>query len=217
MADVTLPYTFTSNTTISASQMNANLQALRDGVNDIDLANLSSTLTQYVAQAGDLKATARSSAPTGWLLCDGSAVSRTTYAALFSAIGTTYGTGDGSTTFNVPDLRGRVPMGVDGAAGRIASNDALGQSGGSQTHTLTEAELPTHSHPGYNGYGFVMDEGGSATHFADPVPGAVGNYNWNPPGSSPFPDEPTTTGDTGSSSAHNNLQPYQVVNWVIKT
>jgi microcystin-dependent protein len=88
--------------------------------------------------------------PTGWLLCTGQAVSRTTYAALFAAIGTTYGSGDGSTTFNVPDMRGRFPAGADdmgttrGAAGRIGT--AMGASGGSQKKQLTSAHLPSHGH-----------------------------------------------------------------------
>lgn len=73
------------------------------------------------------------SVPTGWLLCNGQAVSRTTYAALFSAIGTAWGSGDGSTTFNVPDLRGRVPRGV-AASG---DGDELGDEFGSDTHQHT--------------------------------------------------------------------------------
>lgn len=93
---------------------------------------------------------AGSSAPTGWLFCDGSPVSRTTYASLFSAIGTTYGAGDGSTTFNVPDLRGRVVAGVDNMggsdAGRLDWANTLGTFGGAQTHTLTTAEMPSHTH-----------------------------------------------------------------------
>src|SRR5688572_13958247 len=88
---------------------------------------------------------AGSSAPTDWLLCDGSAVSRTTYANLFAVIGTTYGSGDGSTTFNLPDLRGRTVAGKDNmggaAANRITSGGSgiagttLGAVGGTQTHT----------------------------------------------------------------------------------
>src|SRR5262245_20713237 len=84
---------------------------------------------------------AGSSAPTGGLLCDGSAVSRTTYAALFAVVGTTYGAGDGSTTFGVPDLRGRFPLGK-AAAG---TGSSLGASGGSIDHTHTGA---AHTHTG---------------------------------------------------------------------
>lgn len=78
-------------------------------------------------------------APSGFLMCDGSAISRSTYADLFSAIGTTYGVGDGSTTFNLPDMSGRVPIGV-------SLDIALGDVGGEETHTLLTNELPSHSH-----------------------------------------------------------------------
>ena len=89
-------------------------------------------ITAYVAAA----------APTGWLLCDGSAVSRTTYAALFAVIASTYGAGDGTTTFNVPDLRGRIPVGKN-----AATFGALAATGGEETHILTSpAEIPSHTH-----------------------------------------------------------------------
>lgn len=106
---------------------------------------------------------AGSSAPTGYLFCDGSAISRTTYSALFTVISVDYGVGDGSTTFNLPDLRGRVAAGKDnmdnivgtggGAASRLTSGSAagvdgstLGASGGAQEHSLTAAQNGTHSH-----------------------------------------------------------------------
>jgi len=100
-------------------------------------------------------------APTGWLLCDGAAVSRTTYSDLFTAISTTFGIGDGSTTFNVPDFRGRVAVGMDnfgaGDATRIAGasipsrssdtwDDTIGGTAGEDLHQLTVAELAAHTH-----------------------------------------------------------------------
>ena len=78
-------------------------------------------------------------APSGFLLCDGSAISRTTYSELFSVIGTTYGVGDGSTTFNIPLMEGRVVIGV-------SVYYALGTAGGTESVTLTEEELPAHYH-----------------------------------------------------------------------
>lgn len=128
------------------------------------LANLvSQAETQYFPPTGALQPFAGSTAPTGWLLCYGQAVSRTTYANLFSVIGTTYGVGDGSTTFNVPDLRGRSLIGLDNmggsAAGRVAAATSLGQAAGTETknisHTHTTGDvtlsaaqsgLPAHTH-----------------------------------------------------------------------
>lgn len=81
--------------------------------------------------------------PAGWLPCAGGAVNRAAYPALFAVIGTTYGAGNGSTTFNLPDLRGRVPVGVDSTQSEF---DAIGKAGGAKTHTLTAQEMPSHTH-----------------------------------------------------------------------
>lgn len=95
---------------------------------------------------------AGSISPSGWLICDGTAVSRTTYATLFATVSTTYGVGDGSTTFNVPDLRGRAIIGKDdmgvGSANRVvnAQADILGGSMGEENHTLSSSEMPNHTH-----------------------------------------------------------------------
>jgi microcystin-dependent protein len=143
--------------------------------------------------------------PAGWLLCDGQTVSRTTYAPLFGVIGTSFGGGDGSTTFNLPDLRGRVPLGKDNmgglSAGRVTdpSGSALGGAGGEEKHTLSLAEIPAHSHyidandktGGPNGW--VVDMNGDA-----------------------LIDRTATTATAGGSGPHNNLQPYLVVNYIVK-
>ena len=88
---------------------------------------------------GSIYMYAGSTAPSGFLICDGSAVSRTIYADLYSEIGTTYGSGDGSSTFNLPDLTGRVIVGV-------SSSHSLGDTGGEEAHTLMTSEIPSHSH-----------------------------------------------------------------------
>lgn len=104
-----------------------------------DLVYVSAQPPAQTVPAGIIEPFAGTIVPTGYLLCDGSAVSRSTYATLFDVIGTTFGSGDGSTTFNVPDLSGRVPLGVSSA-------HLLGSTGGSETVILTESELPAHVH-----------------------------------------------------------------------
>ena len=173
--------------------------------------------------AGSVTAFAGSSAPTGWLLCAGQAVSRTTYAALFAAIGTTYGSGDGSTTFNLPDLRGRVPAGLDNMggtdAGRLNWANTLGTNGGAQTHTLTSSEsgVPAHSH-GITDPGHTHGHNGTAAaNFAGSggLQGAQGTVKMT--------ISSATTGITvnnntaaNAASAHNNMQPTILLNYIIK-
>lgn len=109
---------------------------------------------------GTLLPFAGSSAPSGWLLADGSAVSRSTYAALFAVCGTTYGAGNGTTTFNVPNLQNRVPVGSGGSYSR-------GGTGGASTVTLTTGQIPSHDH------GSVGDHGHSISGTAN----AVGDHS----------------------------------------
>lgn len=109
-------------------------------------------------------------APSGWLLCYGQAVSRATYAALFGVIGTIYGVGNGTTTFNLPDLRGRVVTGVDnmgGSASGRMSGFLIGVAAGADTQTLSVANLPPHSH--------IVTDPGHAHNVSDP--GHAHTYN----------------------------------------
>jgi len=152
-----------------------------------------------------------SSAPTGWALCYGQAISRSTYSALYAIIGTAYGSGDGSTTFNVPDMRGRVPAGKDNMGGssanRLITNVAggsLGATGGAESHTLTTAQLPAHHHSDVDPV--------SASDLGWQGPGGDGAIQIHAVGSTTSSD----TGDTGSGSAHNNVQPTLVGNFIIK-
>jgi len=117
-----------------------------------EIANSIDAALTALVPPGTIVATARATAPTGWLLCDGSAVSRTgANADLFAAIGTTYGAGNGTSTFNLPDFRGRVIVGVDGAAARMPDNDALGSSGGASIRTLESTS------PNFAGAGGTAD------------------------------------------------------------
>ena len=157
--------------------------------NGIATANITGSITMY----------AGANAPDGWLICDGSAVSRTTYADLFSVIGTTYGSGDDSTTFNIPNLKGRVPVGLDTSD---TSFDTLGETGGEKTHTLTVTEMPRHQHElSLNNYG---TDSCSAVNWNSTTTG--GKYRYSGDMLSP----------TGGGQAHNILQPYIVMNYIIR-
>lgn len=125
---------------------------------------MSSVLNLWAGVTGAVLDFAGTTAPSGWLMCYGQAVSRATYANLFAVIGTTYGAGDGANTFNLPDCRGRVGAGKDDMGGNVAgrlttagagvNGATLGASGGAQTHTLTTVQMPAHNHgvtdPGHN-------------------------------------------------------------------
>lgn len=187
--------------------------------------------------AGVVSIYAGAAAPDGYLLCNGAAVSRTTYSDLFAAIGTTYGVGDGATTFNIPDFRGRVAIGV-------SETYARGSTGGSATVTLTTNELPAHTHTG------TTDEDGSHTHnITDPGhthnrlnakdddngsnnvgQAPVGDANENYVTGHPTESATTgisinaggahthdfTTNSTGDGEAFSILNPYLAVNYIIK-
>lgn len=165
-------------------------------------------------------------APLGYLVEDGAAVSRTTYASLFSSIGTTYGPGDGSTTFNLPDSTGRVSVGIDTADSRF---DQLGEKYGEKTHTLTVAEMPSHTHdlcinsqPWYYGCNTSF----STLTWATGSSSQTGTIR-TPSVGSPVENSRSTGGGscctrlvgtigTGGSAAHNNIQPSIVKLFVIK-
>lgn len=150
---------------------------------------------------GSISLFAGATAPSGWLICDGSAISRTTYANLFSVIGTTYGVGNGSTTFNIPNLQGRVPVGLDK---NDSDFDTLGETLGEKKHTLTISEIPSHYHD------LTVHSGGTTT---TPI-GGVANTS-NASGSGLLTNPSFRIQNTGGGQSHNNLQPYIVMNYII--
>ncbi len=137
-------------------------------------------------------------APDGYLLCDGAAVDRTTFAALYAVIGTTYGAGNGTTTFNVPDLRGRVSLGA--GKGTNLSQRNLAATGGEEAHTMTLAEMPKHQH------GFK---------------GGLENRNWGGANIGSGSDHPLlapqTTEYTGEGQPFNVMPPFLALTKIIKT
>jgi microcystin-dependent protein len=171
---------------------------------------------------------AGSEAPFGYLLCDGSAVSRTTYSGLFTAISTAYGVGNGSTTFNLPDLRGRTIAGLDNIggtdAGRLSLANTLGTTAGTQTHTLTSAEMPSHTHT-QNAHGHTLGGGQSFGMSFGPNAGGFATFgialafvnSSTYQGPYAAMDTTATNQNTGGGGAHNNMQPTMLLNYIIKT
>ena len=185
--------------------------------------------------------------PRAWIFCHGQAVSRVEYHRLFAAVGETFGIGDGHETFNVPDFRGRFPLGLD-----PARNETSGlRKGGSQTHTLSIAQMPVHSHDrgtlgtsnaGSHGH-HVNDPGHNHGGWTSSQPGGGGGYNPKSNGGGHFDDRhshahtiPTgwtgiwlsqdgahshpvvgSTAQTGSGQSFSIMPPYQTISYIIFT
>lgn len=143
---------------------------------------------------------AGSNAPNDYLICDGSAISRQKYSKLFEVIGTTYGSGDGDSTFNLPNLKGKIPVGLNS---EDSDFNILGKTGGEKTHILKVNEIPPHNHR----QTVTASRTGSGTTYV----------SWN--ANNLFGNKDTGARDTlntGGGEEHNNLQPYIVLNYIIK-
>ncbi len=200
-----------------------------------------------LAHAGDIKLSAARAVPAGWLACDGSAVSRAAHAGLYAAIGVAYGAGDGATTFNLPDFRNRVPVGVSSTRSR----------GGAETHTLTTGEMPAHTHAAgtlaadsagghahaagtlaadsagahtHTSPTYVYQSGGpsrpvlsgSSNNSVQQTTGSAGAHGHDISGSTATGgahahDISGATAGVGGGGAHANMQPFAVARFIIKT
>lgn len=197
------------------------------GTNPTDVATVSQLAGSGGAvPTGTVVDFAGPTAPSGWLVCGGQSLSRTTYADLFAVIGTTYGAADGA-SFSLPDLRGRVSAGRDFAvsgslANRLTTPDsqALGANGGAQTVQLTEAQMPAHTHSG------TADSAGNHSHTISvgterlvqlsPNGAVVASASPGTTSSNGLHSHNVTVGSAGSNQAHNNVQPTIVLNKIIK-
>jgi microcystin-dependent protein len=179
--------------------------------------------------SGAVMAWPTNTAPNGWLLCYGQDVSRTTYSTLYAAIGTTYGSND-STTFTLPDLRGRVIAGKDDMGGAAAGvmtdyGTTLGGTGGSEHVALTESELAAHRHLA------VKDgsRGPTGGYTALTSSNSIIRYSIDPDYSQPQENATSyslegisgdadigLTSQTGTGQAHENTQPTMILNYIIK-
>src|SRR5579871_585384 len=214
-----VPHSFTSGETLTAANLNGNFTALDQRIAALEAGLPSGMVVPFAGPSGVAADAGAAGIPAGWLLCDGSAVSRTTYAALFAAIGINYGGGDGIATFNLPDMRGRTVIGAGHGTGLTART--LAQTLGEEAHTLTAAEMPAHTH--------ALTDPGHAHTVSTPAGGAFGvALNGNQCGvycgtqqqSMAFAAATagaSTTGitiaQTGGSGAHNTMQPSMVLNY----
>lgn len=207
----------------TAVPLSNRIHSINDAMALVGLRSLVKTLANYnpnlisitdrsgerLNQSGFMQPTAASTAPSGWLLCFGQSLLRTDYPDLFTAIGTTWGSVDG-THFSIPDMRGAIPVGLDNMGGSNANvltptynpnRNTLGAAIGEESHHLIIAELPAHSHPIHNSHG-GGGGGGDLTNLQRTDNANEGGVNTNP--------------DVGSDTPHQNVQPGRMVNWLIK-
>ena len=162
---------------------------------------------------GTVSAFAGSAAPTGYVLCDGSEYDQTVQADLFAVVGSTYNTGgETANHFRVPDLRGRVVAGMGGSL--LSGTDAVADTGGASTHTLTEAEMPSHQHFSFKSASGATNVTSTSTPLTNYAAAGTADYTIKGQGADA---DVGLTSLSGSGSAHNNVQPTMILNYIIKT
>ena len=193
-------------------QMGGNLiTGLGTGVSSTDAVNVAQLATVNSVVTGTIQMWPTVTAPTGYLLCGGTAVSRSTYAALYAVIGTTFGVGDGTTTFNLPNYSDRMPIG-SGTIGALAATggtkDAVVVS---HTHTATSTVSdPSHAHQTYDVGSYTTAYGGGPGVFEGSTPRSVTTS------ASTGISVSTSNTSTGVSGTNQNLPPYLSINFIIK-
>jgi microcystin-dependent protein len=187
-------------------------------------ANTPASQPGDVFPAGAVMMWAGPTPPAGWMICDGTAISRAGFPSLFANIAVTWGAGNGTTTFNIPDFRDRVPVGNSGTK-------ALASSGGVETVALSVAEMPTHSHGGNTGGRSAghthaiaverFDSGNGVSLGASFINSVLlaagaGGTAYGPLTGGESVDHSHSIGAEGSGSAHTNMQPYRAINYIIR-
>lgn len=211
------------NKAVTPASLEPTITGLNGRLDDDDtaLASLDSRLDAAEASVavgagivGEIRMWSAANAPNGWRLCEGGTLVRADFPVLFALIGTQYGVGDGSTTFNLPDMRGRVVVGYNSAD---ADFSPRGKTGGEKTHTLTSAEMPAHTHTqNSHNHGFPNGASGALTD------GSAGTGYGTPNGTFYGFKAQNTAGvvavnqNTGGGGAHNNVQPYIAIKFIIR-
>ena len=200
------------------------------------MANLQDIVNR--SEVGAIKPWGKATAPAGYVLCDGAAISRTDYADLFAVISTTYGAGNGSTTFNVPDLQGKMPQGYEsgnyamaGTGGAntvtvsVTNNQSVTVTGSIDNTSITEAQMPSHhhemkfGHPSHGGPGSWRPSTGESTQTESVNTGSGTGHNHSHTLSGTLSGTvavATNLGGAVTASGTNSFSPYVVVNYIIK-
>ena len=205
-----------SSSGVTSGSFNASKLAISG--TDVTVTAAQINNVEIVSQPGLIMMWPKMTAPGGWLICDGTAVSRSTYASLYAVIGTVFGTGNGSTTFNLPNFNGRSPVGYDSVQSDF---NAIGKCGGEKSHILTSAEsgLPGHYHylaTNTSGNGTVL----SSSNYIVGTRGAGNEYSYGMDGggTTTLPTVGRSSLSTPASAevGHNNLSPYITISYIIK-